>query len=433
MTLFLLTGSIWSSETLTLTLQDSIDLALQQNPYHQAVEKKTDAAKSLVREAVAGFLPSLNGQGIKNLAEKVMELEFPSMIPGEPPQRIEVDFTRDYQFTLALNVPIFSGGRLRAGYRQARSNLQATEEMVRQSRHSTIFNTKQVFYGILLARAFVNVTEEAVADAQKLFNNVKIQYEVGLASKFDLLRSEVMVANLQPQLISARNSLKIMELNLKTILGLDLEKEIDVKGELSYTPKELNLDACLAKAMLHRPEIQQMKFQKNMARQGIKMARSTAFPTVAITGQYNFWADAFNFKSDNWTNFYAINLSLTIPIFNGFITSARVGQAKAALKELEFNQKGLEDMLRFEVSQAILNINEAKESLISQEKNMEQAQESLRIAELNYAEGMITLLDISQAQTALIQAKSNHTQALYDYTIALAELDKATGAEGGEV
>jgi outer membrane protein TolC len=97
------------------------------------------------------------------------------------------------------------------------------------------------------------------------------------------------------------------------------------------------------------------------------------------------------------------------------------------IRELELSKKGLVDMVRFEIRQATLKLNEAKESLLSQEKNVEQAQESLRIAELNYAEGMITVLDVSQAQVALSQAKTNYSQALFDYVISLAQLEKARG------
>ena len=417
----------FSQEKRILTLEDSLNIALKQNPYHLASQKKVDAAKSGVREAVSGFLPSLNAQGLYTLDEKAMELEFPSMIPGQPPQRVEIDFTRDYQFTMSLSVPLYTGGRLTSGFKQANYNVDAAKEAVRQSRHATVFNTKKVFYGILLGEEFVKVSEEAVALAEKLHNNIKIQHEVGLASQFDLLRSEVQLANLKPQLIKARNNLKIMKLNLKTILGMEQNKEIEVQGKLTYEAVEPELDACLVKAMQNRPELKQLNFNKKIVGEGLKMAHATGLPSVAISGQYNYWADQLNFNRDTWSNFYQMNLTMSIPIFNGFATGARVGQAKAAIKELEFNRKGLVDMLKFEVRQAILKINEAKESLISQEKNVEQAEESLRIADLNFKEGLITMLDYNQAQSALTQAKTNYLQALYDYVVALAELDKAMG------
>jgi len=170
-----------------------------------------------------------------------------------------------------------------------------------------------------------------------------------------------------------------------------------------------------------------MKFQKKMAGEMLKLARASNLPSLAISGTYNYWADQFNFRDETWQNYYSVNIALTLPIFNGFTTSARVAQSKAMIRELELTNKGLVDIVKFEVRQALLRLNEAKESLLSQEKNVEQAEESVRIAELNFAEGLITTLDVGTAQAALTQAKSNYSQALYDYVMSLAQLDKAMG------
>jgi len=421
-----------SQEKITLTLEDSLQLALSQNPYHLASEEKVEAARHKLREAASSFFPSLNAQGLHTLNEKLFELEMPSFIPGQPPRRVTLDFTKDYQFSLSFSLPLFTSGRLVSGFKQAKYGLLSTQETVRQSEQLTVFNTKKAFYGVLLAKKFVKVAEEAVEVAEKHYQRVKNLYEVGMASKFDLLRSEVQVANLKPQLIRARNNLKVAELGLKTILGLDLSQPIEIKGELSYQPIEPDLEACLAKALRKRPELHQLKYQKQIAGEMVKMIRASNLPSLAVAGTYNFWADKFNFKEKNWQSYYSVNLVLTVPLFNGFATSARIAQSKAAIRELELNRKGLEETIRFEVRQAILNLKEAKESLLSQEKNVEQAQESLRIAELNYAEGLATTLDVSSAQATLSQAKINYSQALYDYVVSLAQLDKAMGVGRSE-
>lgn len=428
MCLILTAGNfVYSQEKLTLTLEDSIELALSQNPYHLASEERVEGARHKVREAVSNFLPSLNAQGLHTLDEKLFVLEFPSFIPGQPPQRVAVDFTRDYQFALSFSVPLFTSGRLTAGFNQAKYNLLSTEESVRQSEHTTVFNIKQAFYRVLLAGEFVKVAREAVEVAEKHLHNVKNMYEVGMASKFDLLRSEVQVANLKPQLIKARNSLKIAELGLKTLLGLDLSQPVELKGDLTYKPYEPDLEKCLARALQNRPEISQLRYQKKIAGEMVKMARASGLPSLAVSGTYNFWADRFNFQKDTWQSYYSVNLVLTVPIFNGFASWTQVAQSKSAIRELELTRKGVEENIRFEVRQAVLNLKEAKESLISQQKNVEQAQESLRIAELNFSEGLATTLDVSSAQAALSQAKTNYSQALYDYVVSLAQLDKAMG------
>jgi outer membrane protein len=417
----------FSQEKLTLTLEKSVELALAQNPHHLATEERVDGAYSKLREAASGFLPSLDAQGLHTLTEKVFELEFPSFIPGEPPQKVRVDFTRDYQFSMSLTLPLFTGGRLTSGFKQAKYSLESSREAVRQSEQTTVFSTKGAFFGYLLAKQFVSVAEDAVRVAEKSLQNVKEMYEVGMASKMDLLRSEVRLTNMQPVLIEAKNSLRIAELNLKTLLGLELSQPIEIEGELKYKPYEPHLEECITDALVHRPEVKQMDFQQKMAEETLKIARAGYFPTLAVSGAYNFWADRLNFQKNTWSSFYSVNLVVNIPLFHGFQTSAQIGQAKAMIREIELNQKALRDAVEFEVRQAVLKLEEAKESLISQEKNIEQAKESLRITQLNFAEGMATTLDVISAEAASSQAQVNYSQALFNYVMAKADLDRAMG------
>jgi len=417
---------------LTLTLDEAIAMALRQNPFFMATQEKESQARSLVRESVSRFLPTLNAQGQDTLDEKLFVLEFPSFIPGEPPQRISIDFTKNYQMSLAFSLPLFAGGRLVAGYKQANYNLQASRETVRLSEQETIFNVKRSFYGYLLAREFSAAAQEALDLAEKFRVNVKNLYEVGMASRFDLLRSEVQVANLKPQAIRARNSVDVAELGLKTVVGLDLDAPIAVKGELAAPPLDTETGGAIEQALGQRPELRQIDYQRRMAGEMLKIARGSALPTLAVGGAYSFWADGLNFRKGTWQNFYAINLSLTVPLFNGFESRARIGQSKAVIRELEWTRKGLSDMIAFEVRQAVLNYTQARETLLSQEKNVEQAREAVRIAELNYAEGLATNLDVSTAQVALSQARTNYSQALYDCVISQAQLEKAVGRNRSE-
>jgi len=427
MPLLFIGSAAFSRERVVLTLDKSIEMALSQNPYHLAAQERVDGAQSKVRQAVAGFLPKLSSRGTVTLDEKLFSLEFPSFIPGEPPTRVEVDFTRDYQFSLDLSVPLFTGGRLKAGLKQANYNLKSTEESVRQSENVTVFNTKRAFYACLLAEEFVNVSELALRDAEELHRNIESQYEVGIASQFDLLRSEVRVVNLKPPLIQAKNSLETAKLNLKTLLGMDIETPIEVAGDLVYKPIAPDLEGSVDTALRNRPEISQLIYQRKVTEALKKMALAEKLPTLALSGTFNYWADRLNFERDNWQDYYTINLVLNWPIFDGFGSSARMAQAESAMREIDLTMKGLRDAVEFEVNQAVLKIEETKETLRSQGKNVEQAEEALRIANLNFAEGMVTVLDVSSAQTALTQARVNYTLALHDYFIAVADYERALG------
>ncbi|MBM3285203.1 MAG: TolC family protein [Candidatus Aminicenantes bacterium] len=427
--LFLLAAGqpAYAQQKMTLTLEKSLSLALSQNPFYLASQERVEGAQSRLRQAAAQFFPSLNASALQNLDEKVFVLEFPSFIPGGQPQRVAVDFTRDYQVSISFNLPLFTGGRLTSGFRQAQYNLCSTRESVRQTNQETVFNVKQGFYGYLLAVELVEVSEEALNLAEKLLQHVRNMVEVGMASRLDLLRAEVRVANLKPSVLQARNNVAVAELSLKTILGLDLSQPVEVVGEMAYQPVEVNLDESLRTALANRPELNQVEYQKKMAEEMVKIARAASLPTIAVSGNYNYWADHLNFRKDTWQNFYAFNLVLNIPVFNGFSASAQVAEARARIREIEHTEKGIGEGIKFEVESALLTLNQARESLLSQEKNIEQAQESVRVAELNYTEGLATILDVDAAQVALSEARINYLRALYEYTVSLALLEKAMG------
>lgn len=417
---------------LVLTLEEAIDLALGQNPFHLATREQENQARAGVRQARAGFFPTLNAQGTDTVAEKLFTLEFPSMIPGEPPTEISVDFTKDYQVAFSLGVPLFTGGRLLAGYKQAKYGLEASRESVRLSEQETVYNVKRAFYGYLLAREFSSVAEEALTLAEKFRENVKNLYEVGMASKFDLLRSEVQVANLKPQAIKARNGVDVAGLALKTVLGVDLDTPVEVRGSLEAPPLDAVAEGVIAEAEAQRPEIRQLDYRRRMAGEMLKIARGSLWPTVSIGGSFNYWADTLSLNKGTWQNYYTVNLAVTLPIFNGFEAQARIGQSKAAIRELDLTRRGLSEAVALEVRQAVLNRSQARETLLSQEKNVEQAREAVRIAELNYSEGLATNLDVMTAQVALSQARTNYSQALYDCVISQAQLEKAVGRSRSE-
>jgi outer membrane protein TolC len=416
-----------AQEKITLSLEKCISLALSQNPFYLAAQERTDAAQARVRQAAAQFFPSLTAQGLQNLDEKVFVLEFPSFVPGGRPQRVAIDFTKDYQFSLNFTLPLYTGGRLTSGYRTARLNYLSSQESSRQTTNETVFNVKRGYYNYLLAKQLVGVTEEALNLAGKTYQNVKNMYEVGMASRLDLLRAEVRVANLKPPLIQARNNVAVAELSLKTLLGLDVAQPVEVTGEMTYTPVEINLEQSLAKAVLNRPELSQLQYQKQMAGEMIKIAKADYLPTIAVSGNYNTWADRLAFGKNNWQNFYAINLVLSLPLFNGLQTPARVAESQALIRELDFTEKGFVNNIKFEVQAAYLTLNNAQEALLSQEKNIDAAQESVRVAELNYGEGLITITDLGAAQVALSEARINYLRAIYEYTVSLAQLEKAVG------
>lgn len=413
------------AEKFELTLADSVRIALEKNPNILAMKKRIESAKSQEQEALSSFLPKLDLSAMKTVEEKLFTIEIPSFIPGQPPTVARFDFTKDYQYTIRMTQTIFTGGKLISSYNQAKLNLNLNEEIDNQTRQDLIFEVKKAYYGVLLSKEILKVSEDALSLAEKHLERTKKLVEAGIASRLDLLRAEVQVANLRPQVIRARNVAELTEEGLKTLLGLQPDDEIVLKEGFGYKPLEIDEEKLLSLALEKRPEINQIKIQRRMAREMLKLAWASYIPNVAVVGDFNWRADRFSFAKGALENYYTLNLVLTLPLFDGFSREAKLSQSKAELERIEYILKGAEQGISLDVKNAILSLKEAEESYESQKTNVTQAEEAVRVAELNYEEGLATYLDVLSAHMALTEAKMNLAQALYNYHVALVKIEKA--------
>jgi len=428
--------SAHAQDTLRLTLDDCIRMALEKNPGYLAVTQQTQVARGRVREALGSFLPQVNLQGSYTWLEKVFAVEIPPLFsfPGLPakPIRTELDFTLDYQGSVQFTQPIFTSGRLWHSFQQARLAQQLAVQQVRQARQQIILQTIRSFYGCLLADEFVRVAEQAVAVAQEHRQTVERQRQVGMATDFDVLRARVQEANLLPRLAQARNGQRVAYLALKTVVGLGPETPVRLIGQFEYRKPELPLEEAIRLALRRRPEVRQAEIQRDMGEHALKLVKASDNPSLALVGNYNFRSNVLTSKLDRWDDYYTVNVALSLPIFDGFTTHARVTQARAQLTSADLGLEATRRTVRLEVEQAYLKFQEAEERLNSQRTNVDQARESVRIAELSYRQGLITNLDVISAQLALTEAETNWSQALHDCSVADAEIRKAIGILGEE-
>ncbi len=421
------------AEKLELTVNESVKIAIEKNPNILAMKKRMEEAKNQEQEALSYFLPRLDLSAMKTVEEKLFTIEIPSFIPGQPPTVAKFDFTKDYQYTIRMTQTVFTGGKLLSSYNQAKLNYNLTREMDNQTRQELIFEVKRAYYGVLLSKEILKVSEDALALAEKNLERTKKLLEAGIASRLDLMRAEVQVANLKPQVIKAKNSVELAEVGLKTLLGLGSEDEIILKDSMSYIPVEIDPEKLLSVALQKRPEINQLKIQKRMSQEMLKLAWASFIPNFTIAGDFNWRADRFSFSKKELENYYTVNFVLTFPLFDGFSREAKISQSKASIERAEYLLKSAEQSISLDVKNAILSFKEAKETYESQKANIAQAEETVRIAELNYEEGLATYLDVLSAHMALTEAKKNLAQALFNYNIALAKIERSVSASVEEL
>ena len=415
-------------QPLELSLQESIQIALEQNIQFQTAAKSLEIADAKLYESLGNFLPTVDATLVKNIDEKVMSIEMPPFVPGTDPINVELDFTKNYQAALGLTQPIFTGGAVWFNYKQNLYALKAEEEKYRKQKLITIFDVKKSYYSVLLTEELIKVANEALSLTTQTYKTTKALYDQGVASKFELLNSEVEMENVKPRLIAAKNSRKLSELAFKNLLQIE-DKNIFLTRELEFIDRKFTLDTLYKIANELRPDLKQMEYQENQMDYIVNLSYSAFSPIVALSANYNYRKDNFNFNFGNWDDYYSVNLVLSIPIFRGTKRIFKVQQAKAGLDQMRLARKAVVTGSKLEIERNYLIFYESIDKLKTQDHNITRAEENVRIANINYEEGMITSVEMGVAQMNLIQTRIQHLQSLYEYLVSLAAVEYSVGIE----
>lgn len=428
--LLLLNSSPAKSEPLNLNLDQCLKIAYEDNKTLLQLEEKINSAKYQIEEAESGFYPQFSFSGSYTRLGEVPGVDFGGFKIGEleiPRIKARFGSENNYNLKLSYQQPWFTWGKIRAGYEMSRYNLLSTQEEYRKTKQEIKFNVVNLFYNVLLAKELIKVREESIARTEDHLKVVQERYDNGYASEFDVLRVKVQSANAKPPLIQARNLYRLTMDNLKNILGIDLADSVNLEGKLDFEP--INVDQSLAEefAFENRAELKSILHQKRIGQQALVIAKATNRPN--LLGSAGFEYKKPFYSKDEWQTDWNITFLVNIPLFDGFLARSKVRQAKSDLKKLEIVEGEAKDLIKLEISQAISDLNLAKENILSQQENVKQAKESLRIAQVQYQQGIITNLEQMDTELALTIAETNYLQALTDYLIAKAKYEKAIGTD----
>lgn len=418
-----LPGLVIGSE---MSLEDCVAEALKRNLNILNAREAVSQASSGIVEARSGFLPNLSASGSYNFAEKVAPISFPDTATGQMID-FEVDFTRDYSFQLVLSQRLYTGGSLTSAYRMAKHGHEISRADLEIREAEAALAVTEAFYGLLLARESVKVTEQAIQTAEEFLRVVRARYDAGEASSFEVLRAEVEASNLKPALIRAKNGVALSELALKNTMRVEPDEEIEFVGELEQQPFDIDVTEAIRSALGHRPEMKIVRMQRATAEESIRLAKAGRLPTLSLSANYDVRMDRLTLESDQVEKTYAGYLVLSLPLFDGLRTKSQISRSYSQRKQAEISMAGLEDAIELEVRSAALQIEAALETLKSQEKNVEMAEEGLDIANQRYVQGYATNLEVMDAQLALTRARNNRIQALHDLNLAIARAKKAMG------
>lgn len=416
------------NNTSSLSLEDALLLAYKNNKDILIQESETKAAKAKIMGAKSEFLPKLNLAGgyIHNSA--VVDLEgVPIKLPKDP--GVFFGYDNEGMLGITIDQPIYTGGRNTAELRQSLLNLRVQEESLRLKKIAIEFETKRLYYGLLLAYETERITKKLFVQTNAHYEDVEKNYKEGTSSRFDVLQSKVQVSKIIPQLVKAKNSSKLILAELKKLLGIDLEEKMELSGSLEFSFIGIKEERFLKQAYRNRPDLIMKDMGIDISKQSIEIAKSASRPQINANLNYNYTSDDLGnmFNSDH--NLWNAGIKVGIPIFDGFSAKAKVDEAKARYEQITLEEEDLREQIALDIRNACLDLAESSAIIKSQKDSIEEAAEALKIAEISYNNGVATNLDVLDSQVSLSQIEKNLSEAIYDYVMAKAYLDKARGKQ----
>jgi len=417
----------WAQEApVPLTLEESIQIALERNLSLQSAFEEVKGSEFRTKAARSDFFPLWTGDySYTRYSDSVaLGVRRVAGFGGVD----TAGQTRDvYNFSTTLGQPLFTGGLLTSNYRLEKLGIDISKSNIEVLKRDLILQVRGGYFNILRYEKFVDVATQAVKQFEAQLEVAKAFFDVGLVAKNDVLQAEVRLANARQALVSAENNLAITKSSFNTLLRRDINSPLSVVDILSYQPFPLKFEEAIGEALLQRPEIRTAELSIGQAKEAVKIAQSEYWPTLSLAGNYARGSDAFYLNGDLTDDRWTIEGLATFTIFNWGKTSYKVGESKVRVNQAENSKNQLIDNVVLEVKQAYLDMLRAEKNVGVSETSIEQAEENLRMNEERYKYQVATATDVLDAVVLLAQARVNYVSALADFNIAKAALDRAMG------
>jgi outer membrane protein len=403
------------------SLDECIEFALAQQPRLKAAGSSVEAARERVWQSAAAYLPQVTASYAANRRKATSgSLTGGGGSFGGPPSARTFNF---YSTGLALSQVLFDFGQNLALIHRAQALEGSVAADAQTERDAIEFEVTQAYLGVVAAERLLFVANETVRQNKQHLDLAQGRYEVGFAPRFDVTQASVQLANAELAQVTARNNVTLGRETLRNAMGMSGPLDFDVVDVLSQPPVKLGDDAAVDLAYANRPELVSIAAQQKAQALQVDALQKDYLPKVTGGANYS-WSGSQYPLQDTWNVGAAVNLS----VFNGGLTTAQVGEARANLAVLEANAETLRQNVALEVRQALANLREGTESIRVTEKGRRQARENLELAEGRYSTGVSSIIELTDAQASLASAEANHVQSLVNYRVAVATLERAVAA-----
>ena len=456
----------------TFTVNQAILTALQRNPALLNAEQEIKRTRGVIIQVRAQVLPQVTARGnfewidphlqgarifgpsttgttttpgtttggaaslIEALPSQVREVQTPLAAPSPTPAIISTAEQSDVSYTISVlgTQLIFNGTswpQIRGTFFQRDSAYFAFRNILDQ----LIAIVKTQFYQIVLNRELVSVNEQSVHLLEAQLKDQQNRFEAGTVPRFNVLQAEVALYNQLPLLITAQNNLRIAKIVLAKTLGLDFQPRrgesppLEVVGEMPYIPRTISLANAIELGKERRPFLKQARANVLNQKEQVRAAAGQWLPTITTTGGGEWISSPTNSSWHDISKGWIAQVQGSLPIWDSGAIAGQVIQQRALLFEAKNTYDDDVRQVELEVQTAYSNLQQNQELIKSQEKNVEQAEEALRLAKARLDAGAGTQLDVLNAQVQLLTAQSTRLQALFGYNSSLAEFDRVTGAQ----
>ena len=415
------------AETLVIDVEKGVALALNNN--ERLLQAKIDVVHSREghRLARSAGLPQLEASINYN-----RNWLLPSFVFGGNAVRIGTE--NNLTGAVTMRQRLYAGGGVRAAMDMADRQVAIMGETERETRQLVVAAVEERFYDLLLAGELLKVGHLAIERSRQNLHQVVSLEQAGRASEFDRLRAQVQVSSMRADSIRSENDLRLAAMALKDIVGIDIDQPLEVRGTFRIgTPLDINdLQGLIDRGVANRPELARIIRQLEYLERNVEFERAAGRPLLDLvaTGQTQFQSNEFDLADKEWRKSWNTGVVLNIPIFDGKRTGARVARAKQSLRRAEYERKRLEREVHLQVQQAYYDVEEASERIEANRDAVLQAEQGLRMAESRYANGAGTLLEILDAQLALVQTRTENAMARSDRGLALMRLERSVGVLG---
>jgi outer membrane protein TolC len=415
-----------------LSLDDCLSLALAQSPTILKGKQDIEESQGVVLQQKSVYLPHVTATGAYTKVDEG-KIESVSVAPGQPSFAFQND--QSWNAGITVTQPVFAGGKLTSSYRQSKLTRDAALANYQALVADALLEVRVAYDDVLLAAEQIVVQEASIKLLEQELTDNKRRYDAGTVPRFNVLRAEVELANAKPKLSKAKNSYRTGKNNLATLLGFNVPHDVaediplSISDKLKAEPYEIQLGPSIGKALAQRSELEALRAGEKSAHEDVIQAKSSYYPTLEGVGGYS-WANrvfdpAHDLSHDisGWT----VGAQVSWNVFDFGLTRGKVKAASARQEKARIQTEDTQRKIEQQVRTAYSFFLEAKETLDSQTKVIEEAEEALRLANARADAGTGTQLDVLSAQTALTESRTTYSQALRDYAVAKARFERAIG------